>query len=54
MNNITDEEIEKLNKLLMHAYNELCKAEKLLKKGSDKDGRNETIQNSRRDASSNR
>ena len=39
MNNITDEEIEKLNKLLMHAYNELCKAEKLLKKGSDKDGK---------------
>lgn len=39
MNNITDEEIEKLNKLLMHAYNELCKAEKLLKKGSDSDGK---------------
>ncbi len=30
---ITEEEKEKLNKLLMNAYNLLCKAEKLLKEG---------------------
>ena len=37
--NMDDYDIEKLNKMLMNAYNYLCRAEKLLKKGSDKDGK---------------
>ena len=38
MNNITDEEVEELNKILMRAYIELCRAEKFLK-GSDNNGK---------------
>jgi hypothetical protein len=36
---ITEEEKQKLMKLLMNAYVNLCKAEKLLKEGSDSDGK---------------
>ena len=41
---MTDKEIELFNKLLLNAYIELCKAEKLLKQiGSDKDGRQKDL-----------
>ena len=45
---MTDKDIELFNKLLLNAYIELCKAEKLLKqKGSDNDGKTKKIPNSR-------
>lgn len=37
---LTDKEIDKIEKQLMRAYNELCKIEKVLKqKGENEDGR---------------
>lgn len=41
MNNITDEEREKINKYLMRALDNICRIEKLLKdiKGSDGNGK---------------
>lgn len=34
-NDLTEEELILIRKQLMRAYNELCKIEKVLKKGSD-------------------
>ena len=48
---LSDKELEKIEKQLMRAYNEICKIEKILK-GSDSNGeprKTKEVQDSRRD-----
>lgn len=51
---LTDKEIERIEKQLMRAYNEICKIEKVLKQKGSEDNAIEKIQNSTRNGTSNR
>lgn len=42
MNELTNEEIEEIQKYLARAYNQLCRISKLLKEGSEGNGSRQT------------